>query len=100
MATFGNRDTRSHKKKRAAEAHDGKSNDRRQRKPGDDEASSTVMFGSDGHIVFSQSNSVLEPLIRTLWESTICSADVRFLRAKKSRDRRSPLQPNESESIG
>ena len=42
------------------------------------------MFGSGGHIVFSQSNSVLEPLIRTLWGSTICSADVCFLEGKRA----------------
>ena len=51
---------------RSADSEEGETEDRDQREPGKGEASSAVMFGSDGHIVFSQSNSVLEPWIQTL----------------------------------
>jgi hypothetical protein len=44
----------------AGDAEEGEADNRRQRKLGKAEASSAVMFGSDRHIVFSQSSSVLE----------------------------------------
>src|SRR5467141_1692666 len=75
MISFGRRVNGSRQKERAAEPRDCEGNDRRQRKPWNAEVSKAGMFGSDSHIVFSQSNSVLEPSIWILWKSTICSAE-------------------------
>jgi hypothetical protein len=51
---------------RAAHSEKGEAKDRDQRKPRNGEASSAVMFGSDGHIVFSQSSGVPGLLLWTL----------------------------------